>query len=1065
MRVDQELIRKYLHRRDFIGLFNYLGWDDPATLQPFFCEGREVYPAAAKRGVGVWQIDGWPPAAARRRIDQKASERTRERLLIFDNGLTQHWLWPEKRPSGSGYRLVEHIHQRDTLNEALIQRLAGSAFSIEEEKSLTVMTVLNRVRRQFNAEPVTKRFYKDFRKHHQNLVGQIEGIEPDFERGWYGSVLLNRLMFIYFLQKKGFLENDYNYLRTRLGMVREYLGRDSFYGFFRDFLLPLFHDGLGSHLQRYDDPRIAEIVGGVPYVNGGIFSRHLLERSHDIAIPDAAFEQIFDFFDGYRWHLDERPTDDPNEINPDVLGYVFEQYVNQKEQGAYYTKEDITGYMTGVTVIPALLDRLDLDDDPMDLLTVDPDRYIYESVRYGVDEPLPAKIQEGVDDPDRRGDDWFEKAPDHIGLPGETWWETIDRHRRYRELRERVERGEITDVDSAITANLDLRILVTDFLGMLTPIEAVESAYRTLTELTVLDPTCGSGAFLFAVLDVLADCYEVLLDQAEELSCDAALPQMLLEADGHPNRSYFILKSAMLNNLYGVDIVPEAGEIARLRMFLKLAAQLTEPRQIEPLPDLDFNIKTGNLLVGIAHQKDAEERIGMDLLGLGKLESIEATNAEVAALMEEFSLAQQRTDDPVRILTLKAEVEEKLAEHRRQLDRNLYEARAEITNFDRWIASHQPFHWFIEFPGVFQNGGFDVIIGNPPFISRTAITNYKYQNYITNDLANIYAPCVERSLQLLEQQARFTMVLPISFQFSSRFTQARKVVTNSLSLRWISAYGKRPDRLFIGAQQRIAIIIGTTQKGLTKGSLFSTRFLRWVKGYRSFLFENLSYTPVPNRMEERAGWLKLGSPQENNILNHLLDHDTTILLSSNDGNHKLYYKAITYNYLSVFLDIPPAVDRDCFPIAQPKIGQIRFSEPTIRDAAFVFYLSKVALLWWAASGDGFNLTNSGLRSTPIPSQQGLLDALAGFAPEIRDALNQTLGFAKNANKIVGNYDTRLIRHLTDEVDKHLLEALGLKDHWTALQLFTAAFGKSTGRTSDLRPWSYYFPDMPEPPVP
>lgn len=1046
MRVDRELIRRFLLGRDFTGLFNYLGWNHPATLQPFLCEGWAVAPVAVQRGVGVWQINGWPPAAVRRRIDREVSRQTRERLLIFDDGLIQHWLWPEMRLSGSGYRLVEHQYHLGALNEDLIQRLAGAAFSIEEEDSLTVMDVLARVRRQFNAEPVTKRFYKDFRRHRDELVGQIEGIESEPESGWYGSVLLNRLMFIYFLQKKGFLADDPDYLRTRLGMVRGYLGKNAFYGFFRRFLLPLFREGLGSHRREYNDPRIAEIVGEVPYVNGGIFLIHPLEDQHDIDIPDTAFEQVFDFFDRYRWHLDERPTDDPNEINPDVLGYVFEQYVNQKEQGAYYTKEDITGYMTGVTVIPALLDRFYLDDDPMDLLSLDPDRYIYESVGYGIDEPLPADIQEGVDDPSRRGDHWFEKAPSNIGLPGETWWETIDRHHRYRELRERIERGGIKDVNSAITANLDLRTLIIDFLDMLTPIEAVESAYRTLTETTVLDPTCGSGAFLFAALDVLAECYEVLLDRAEELSDGAAPPPMLEKTAGHPNRAYFILKSAMLNNLYGVDIVPEACEIARLRMFLKLAAQLTEYQQIEPLPDLDFNIKTGNLLVGIAHQKDAEERIGMDLLGLGKLEAIEAANTEVAALMEEFSLAQQRTDDPVRILKLKSDVEEKLTQLRRQLDRYLYEARAERMDFDRWGVSHQPFHWFAEFPGIFKKKmGFDVIIGNPPYIKRTRISTYKYRGYETKNLADIFTVCVERSLQLLESNSRYSMILPVAFQSRKNYKPVRDVVNQFLPQRWISTFDKDPDQLFHGVKVRPVILVGSSDYSGETG-LCTTRFNRWLKDYRKYLFENINYSRISKELERSERWLKIGSSQEGEILNRLLSINYTIgsLTSKEEVEYALTFKAVIYHYLSSFIDPPPAYDLRGNPIEQPAVKRLLFSDSDSRDIAFVLSLAKVALLWWAATGDGLNLPCGALKSTPIPNQPEFLDLISRQAMTMQDALQETLGFAKNAGKWVGNYDVRKIRHLTDPVDQLVLRSIGLEDHWADLQLFIAAFMKRSG---------------------
>ena len=1063
VRVDQEVIWRFLLRRDFAGLFNYLGWDAPGFQPPsvLSVEGATAVKVADKRGVGVWQITGVLTATERRQVDRELSRLSRERLLIFDEGNKQRWLWPEMRPSGSGYRLVEHKYRPGSRNEALLQRLAGVHFDISEEGGLTVLDVRDRVRKQFNAERVTKRFFKDFKKNHDGLVAQIEGMDLSKDRGWYGSVLLNRLMFIYFLQKKGFLMGDLDYLRNRLEMVRAYLGEDAFYGFFRRFLLPLFHEGLGSHLHRYADPRIREIIGDIPYVNGAIFDPHLLEQTHDIDIPDIAFEQIFDFFDQYRWHLDERPTNEPNEINPDVLGYVFEQYVNQKEKGAYYTKEDITGYMTSVTVIPALLDRLDLDDDPMVLPAVEPDRYIHESVSYGIDKDLPPEIAAGLDNPALRDELWFEKAAPEIGLPGETWWETIDRHRRYGELRARLKAGEIENIDEAITANLDLRQLAIDFLGMLTPIESVESAYRTLKKLTVLDPTCGSGAFLFAALDILAECYEALLDRAEDLSRGGGpLPMMLREAGQHSNPKYFIYKSVMLNNLYGVDIMHEAGEIARLRMFLKLAAQLTDPRRIEPLPDLDFNIKTGNLLVGIAHPKDAEERLGQDLIGLAKLEPIREGAAQLAVLVNEFSLAQERNEDPGRLQDMKSDIERLQESLRTQLDQYLYEIRVEQQNYHDWLDSHLPFHWFVEFPGIFcDRQGFDSVIGNPPYVHPNKITSYRWQGYSTNSQKNLCAMCTERSLYLLESVGRFSMILPISFQFSQDYRDSRAVVNDALSTRWISTYGKRPDQLFRGVQQRVIIVVGSKAERGSSVELKSTRFLRWTKEYRNFLFENLSYTTVIGGSETNSSWLKLGSSQEGIIVNKLLCFDNTVDTLSGIGDYFLYYKVAPYSYLSTFIDIPPAYSISGQVIPQPQIGSLRFSDSISRDAVFVISLSKIALLWWAISGDGFHLTKRGISSTPVPRDYETISELARFAPEIKEQMESTLGFAKNGGKIVGNYDIRKIRFITDRVDRLLLCKLGLEDCWYDLQLFNASFVKTTGKQSDLRPLSFFFPEI------
>ena len=138
---------------------------------------------------------------------------------------------------------------------------------------------------------------------------------------------------------------------------------------------------------------LTALIGKVPYLNGGIFDQHALERDNPgVNIPDSAFRQVFDFFDQYQWHLDDRPTGNDNEINPDVLGYIFEKYVNQKQMGAYYTKEDITGYIARNTVIPRLLEMaraecpvaFDPGGGVWRLLQDDPDNYIYPALGHGV---------------------------------------------------------------------------------------------------------------------------------------------------------------------------------------------------------------------------------------------------------------------------------------------------------------------------------------------------------------------------------------------------------------------------------------------------------------------------------------------------------------------------------------------------------------------------------------------------------------------------------------------------------------------------------------------------------
>ena len=212
------------------------------------------------------------------------------------------------------------------------------------------------------------------------------------DREWYASIMLNRMMFIYFIQKRGFLDGDADYLRNRLNTVQEQQGNGRFHGFYRLFLMRLFHEGLGQP-ETDRSPELTALIGKVPYLNGGLFDVHDLERDNpQIDIPDEAFQQVFDFFDAYQWHLDDRFLHNDDEINPDVLGYIFEKYINQKQMGAYYTKEDITGYIGRNTIIPFLFDEAK-NHCPIAftpgggvwrLLQDDPDTYFYKAVRHGI---------------------------------------------------------------------------------------------------------------------------------------------------------------------------------------------------------------------------------------------------------------------------------------------------------------------------------------------------------------------------------------------------------------------------------------------------------------------------------------------------------------------------------------------------------------------------------------------------------------------------------------------------------------------------------------------------------
>jgi len=597
---------------------------------------------AEKRGFTAWLCNsadgGVPDHTTRLKLDRALTQTSFEHLIVFATRdyVQQSWMWVRREP-GKPLSAKTHEFHRSQPGDSLLQKIQLLYVSLEEEETgeLFTTTIAGRARAAFDIERVTKAFYRDFDTHRKAFLKFIDGIGEIADREWYASVMLNRLMFVYFIQRKGFLDGDHNYLRNRLGRCQKEQGKDKFYTFYRYFLLRLFHEGFGKR-RKDRAPDLEKLLGNIPYLNGGLFDVHELEKPErygkDIQIPDQAFERVFNYFDQYQWHLDDRPLKSDKEINPDVLGYIFEKYINQKQMGAYYTKEDITEYISKNTVLPFLLDaarakcRVAFENTSgptiWDMLRENPNRYIYSSVRHGADKKLPPEIANGLDKakPDliERRKSWNKPAPGDYALPTEIWREVVARRLRYEAIRKKLATGEVHQVDDFITFNLDFRQFAEDVIQYCEGPDLLMAIWQPVTSITILDPTGGSGAFIFAALNILEPLYEACLKRMEEFLAEwgengrkthpnyhKKFTEVLTRVDAHPNRRYFVLKSIILNNLYAVDIMEEAVEICKLRLFLKLASQVEADASrdnlgIEPLPDIDFNIRAGNSLVGYA---------------------------------------------------------------------------------------------------------------------------------------------------------------------------------------------------------------------------------------------------------------------------------------------------------------------------------------------------------------------------------------------------------------------------------------------------------------------------------
>ena len=249
-------------------------------------EGRQyrLEPIAEKRGMVAFLYDSSndendsPSYPIRRKIENEIRKHAHEHLIVYldREAENQVWQWVRREP-GKPAACREHVFRLDQPGDALLQKLESISFSLDEEESLSVTVVAGRARRAFDVEHVTKQFYDRFQSEHDSLLSFIQGISSQGDREWYASLMLNRLMFTYFIQKKGFLDGDRDYLRNRLALMKERRGSDKFHSFYRYFLMRLFHEGLG---QVDHQPDLDQLLGKVPYLNGGLFDVHSLERSN-----------------------------------------------------------------------------------------------------------------------------------------------------------------------------------------------------------------------------------------------------------------------------------------------------------------------------------------------------------------------------------------------------------------------------------------------------------------------------------------------------------------------------------------------------------------------------------------------------------------------------------------------------------------------------------------------------------------------------------------------------------------------------------------------------------------
>jgi hypothetical protein len=1060
--------QEHIKRFRFKQLFNELGWDLPQQQQPYAVSvGDAIWQlevVAVKKGVQILHClpsaaGALPDYAARQKIDRKVTPDVREHLIVFtDAGKTaQVWQWVT-REQGKPAQYREVHFRSGEAPELLTQKLSRLKFTLDEEELLTVLGVTARLDDAIPRKNVTKDFYRDFEKQRKAFGEFIDGIPGvDEHLRWYTAVLIDRLMFLWFLQEKGFLNNNKTYLQARL---EKHLAAASGTTFYKSFLCPLFFRGFAEERTAANRGAIAAEFGNVPYLNGGLFAQHELEQTYGEAldVSDAAFSKLFAFFDEWEWHLDERPLKSGKEINPDVLGYIFEKFVNQKQMGAYYTKEDITDYIGKNTIIPCLLGKVRaehpgaFDALAWPLLQASGDDYIYPAMLKGVDLPYPADITNGLDTvaPNllERRKPWNKRADDAASLPTEIWRETIARHQRTREVRVKLTAGEVKEAGDLITYNLNIRQFAQDLIERCTDVALLKSFWFNLAGrlprksnekfrhgMSVLDPTCGSGAFLFAALGILKPLYDATLRTMQAVRTDALIagekssPERWAEVDellarfaaagSDRAQDYAVIKHIIVNNLYGVDIEKQATEIAKLRLFLKLVALLEPGDDIEPLPDIDFNIRHGNTLVGYATADETEKAVKGATQGNLFSDAWEDIRIRLTAVEQQHNNLQiqqvQRgghvsAADKQALTATLSELEEMLNYH---LAREYGVNTTKTKDFVAWKASHQPFHWYVDFYPLMAGGGFDAVVGNPPYVQLSEVPDYGVSRYSCADSGNLYAVVLERCMTFMQRNGRSGFIVPVSAISTDGYSSLQGIYT---PLRvHVSCFDDRPSRLFDGLEH-IRLVIILAERSVSPRWLM-TRYYKWTAEERSSLFPRLSYflapgSPIANAIP------KMGDNVENLILQKITASGKSIASHLVRGSENSLNYSRKVGYFLQVLDFEPVVlSGDGTRRPPSEFKTIYFNSATESRAALGVLNSSLFYWFITLLSDCRHLNKREVESFPIAT--ALLES-SRF--DLMNAAVQSLMQSQSEHRVMR------FRH-----DQLTVQCILPKKSWTAIQ--------------------------------
>ena len=355
--------------------------------------------------------------------------------------------------------------------------------------------------------------------------------------------------------------------------------------------------------------------------------------------------------------------------------------------------------------------------------------------------------------------------------------------------------------------------------------------------------------------------------------------------------------------------------------------------------------------------------------------------------------------------------------------------------YTKWLKSHQPFHWFIQFYGILKNGGFDVIIGNPPYVEYAKVKKeYVLKNYTTEQSANLYAFVTERSLNLLAKSGSFGFIVPISLVCTKRMKAVQDKIFFSAHSAWFSDYAERPSRLFEGAEVLLTIAL-TRGSGRGEKKQFTTGFTKWTSEERPCLFEQVSYCGVYAKPKPFV-IPKLSCMVEVSILQKMISSRGSLIRSlQRNSRYRLFYRIGGGRYWKIFTNFQPHFVLNGKSAVSSRENHLFFSTEDLRDATIAVLSSSLFYWYFILTTNCRDLNPSDLNEFPIN-----LDALSvksaaslvRFSAKLMVEYRKKSELKEKTSSLTGDiiyqeFYPRLSKSVLDEIDTVLAEHYGFTD--------------------------------------